>query len=180
MFYGWWIVFACAAIIVLAGGPFFYGFSVFVDPLVQDFGWSTLATAAAFSLRSEVSAIAAPVAGVLVDRFGSRRVIIGGVLGVFAGFLCLSQIDGLWAFYASFCLVSAGINFCGTQSATTVASHWFRRRRSSALTLVTIGGALSGLTVPVLAWMVATAAGAPPSCGGQQACWPRVCLWPCS
>lgn len=101
IFYGWWIVFTCATLIVVCGGPFFYGFSVLVEPLLQEFGWSTLAMAAAFSFRSEVSAFAAPVAGFLVDRFGPRTVMAAGVLIVAGGLLWLSSVSELWTFYAS-------------------------------------------------------------------------------
>src|SRR5204862_3233218 len=52
------------------------------------------------------------------------------------------------------CLVSVGTNFCSSQSSSIVISRWFRRRRSRALTFVTVGGAISGLTVPALAWSV--------------------------
>lgn len=154
-FPGWWMVGACAAIIVLAGGPFFYGFSVLVTPLQEEFGWTTLATAAAFSLRSEATAIAAPLTGVLIDRFGPRTVMVAGIIGVAAGFLWLSAINDLLAFYAAVFLISVGTTFCASQPAAIVISRWFVRLRSRAFTFVTMGGALSGLTVPVLAATVA-------------------------
>src|SRR3990172_4598143 len=95
-FFGWWIVFASAASVSLTGGPFFCGFSPLFDPLIAEFGWSRAATSFAFSLRSEVGGIAAPAVGLLVDRVGSRRVMVVGVLAVALGFVLLSRVQDLW------------------------------------------------------------------------------------
>ncbi|GAF88176.1 unnamed protein product, partial [marine sediment metagenome] len=67
-FFGWWVVFASAVIVFLTGGTFFYGFSVLFNPIVREFGWSRAAVSFAFSLRTEVGGIAAPIVGFLVDR----------------------------------------------------------------------------------------------------------------
>ena len=66
-YYGWWIVFASAAIIFLSAGTFFYGFGLLVAPLTREFGWSRAAISAAFSLRTEVGGIAAPLVGFAID-----------------------------------------------------------------------------------------------------------------
>lgn len=127
-----------------------------MEPLLDEFGWSTLALAAAFSFRSEVSAVASPVAGFLVDRFGPRSVMAAGVVVVAGGLVWLSTVGELWTFYASVCLVSVGTTFCSSQSSAIVIARWFRRQRSRALTFVTVGGAISGLTVPLLALTVSS------------------------
>ena len=112
-FFGWWVVFASAAIVFLTGGTFFYGFSALFDPLVAEFGWSRAATSFAFSLRSEVGGIAAPAVGFLVDRVGSRRVMVVGVLAVALGFVLLSRVQNLWAFYGSVVVIAIGISAAG-------------------------------------------------------------------
>ncbi len=49
-FYGWWIVFAAAAINLLTGATFFYGFGVFFTPILNEFGWTNTQVALAMSL----------------------------------------------------------------------------------------------------------------------------------
>jgi len=78
-YYGWWIVFASATIVFLSAGTFFYGFGLLVGPLTDEFGWSRAAVSAAFSLRTEVGGVAAPLVGFGVDRVGVRRLLIVGV-----------------------------------------------------------------------------------------------------
>jgi C4-dicarboxylate transporter len=63
LYYGWWIVFASAAIVFLSAGTFFYGFGLVVGPLTAEFGWSRAAIWAAFLLGTEVGGVAAPVVG---------------------------------------------------------------------------------------------------------------------
>ena len=47
-------------------------------PLVADFHWSRGLTAGAQPLSTVLPGLLAPVAGILVDRFGPRRVILAG------------------------------------------------------------------------------------------------------
>ncbi len=155
LYYGWWIAGASAAIILVAAGVFYYGFGLLVDPLRQEFGWSTVAVAAAFSVRSEVSAFGAPLVGVLVDRFGPRAVITAGIIAVALGFLALSMVGDLVSFYAAIVFIAIGTNFCNTQPASVLVARWFQHHRSRALTVLAMGGGLSGLTVPAFAWAIA-------------------------
>jgi hypothetical protein len=40
IFYGWWIVLACLIINLYVGSILFFGFTAFIDPLNNEFGWS--------------------------------------------------------------------------------------------------------------------------------------------
>jgi len=155
-FFGWWVVFASAAIVFLTGGTFFYGFSALFDPLVAEFGWSRAATSFAFSLRSEVGGIAAPAVGFLVDRVGSRRVMVVGVLAVALGFVLLSRVQDLWAFYGSVVVIAIGISAAGGSVGIVAITHWFRRRRGRALAFMSMGAGTSGVMVVVLVWLIST------------------------
>ncbi len=155
-FYGWWIVFACAAIIFLSAGTFFYGFGLLVGPLTAEFGWSRAAVSAAFSLRTEVGGIAAPVVGFVVDRAGVRRLMVVGVWIVPVGFVLLSRVDSLLAFYGAVIVIAIGGSLTGGAISTVAIAHWFRRRRGRALGLMTFGGGVSGVTAVGLAWLIAS------------------------
>lgn len=156
LYYGWYLAAASAMIILVAAGVFYYGFGLLVDPLRSEFGWSALAVGAAFSLRSEVSAFSAPLVGVFIDRFGPRVVMTAGIIGVAVGFVALSQVQDLVAFYAAIIFIAAATNLCNTQPASVLVARWFLHNRSRALTLLAMGGGLSGLTVPLFAWAVGT------------------------
>ncbi|MBI4499201.1 MAG: MFS transporter [Chloroflexi bacterium] len=154
IFYGWWVVFSSAAIILLTGATFFYGFGVFFQPIIDEFGWSNTQVALASSLRSEVSAFAAPLIGLAVDRFGVRRVLIAGVLIVGLGFGALAQVQDLLSFYLAMSLIAIGTSASGGSAGIVAVSRWFVRKRSRALALMTLGAGFSGVMVPVIAMLV--------------------------
>ena len=154
VFFGWWVVFASAAIVFLTGGTFFYGFGALFDPLVQEFGWSRAATAFAFSLRSEVGGLAAPGVGFLVDRLGSRRLMAVGVTLVALGFFLLSRIETLWGFYGAVVVIAIGMSATGGPVGMVAIAHWFRQRRGRALAVMTMGAGASGVMVVVLAALI--------------------------
>lgn len=155
-FFGWWVVFASAAIVFLTGGTFFYGFGALFNPIVNEFGWSRASVSLAFSLRSEVGGLAAPVVGFMVDRVGSRRLMIIGVALVSLGFVLLSRIESLWTFYGAVIVIAIGMSATGGPVGMVAIAHWFRRRRGRALAAMTVGAGTSGVMVLVLAVLIST------------------------
>jgi sugar phosphate permease len=155
IFYGWWIVFCAAAIVFLSAGTFFYGFGLLVGPLTAEFGWSRAAVSVGFSLRTEVGGIAAPLVGVLVDRVGVRRLTTIGIVIVAIGFVLLSRVHSLPAFYVSIFIIAVGMSATGGANAATIIAKWFRRHRGRALGLMTFGGGLGGLSAIVFAELIA-------------------------
>lgn len=150
IFFGWWVVFASACIVFLTGGTFFYGFGAIFNPIVREFGWSRASVSLAFSLRSEVSGLAAPVVGFLVDRVGSRRLMMIGVTLVALGFVLLSRIETLWGFYGAVFVIAIGMSATGGPVGMVAIAHWFRKRRGRALAVMTAGAGASGVMVLVL------------------------------
>jgi MFS family permease len=153
-FFGWWVVFASATITLLTGGTFFYGFGTLFNPIVGEFGWSRAAISFAFSLRSEVGGLAAPVVGLLVDRMGSRRLMTVGVVLVVLGFVLLSRIQSLWGFYGAVVVIAVGMSAAAGPVGMVAIAHWFRRRRGRALAMMTVGAGVSGVMVVVLSGLI--------------------------
>jgi OFA family oxalate/formate antiporter-like MFS transporter len=154
LFYGWWVVFGSAGIIFLTGGTFFYGFGTLITPMTKEFGWSRAAIAGAFSLRTELGGVWAPVVGYLVDRVGPRRLLLTGVFLVGTGFILLSRIQALWHLYAVAALIAIGIGATAGPVAMAAVAYWFHKKRGRALALMTVGGGSSGVMVVVLAALI--------------------------
>jgi sugar phosphate permease len=155
LYYGWWIVFASAAIVFLSAGTFFYGFGLLIGPLTAEFGWSRAAISAAFSLRTEVGGVAAPIVGFAVDRTGVRRLTLAGIVVVAAGFVMLSRMQSQAEFFVAIVVLAIGMSATGGATAAVVISHWFRRYRGRALGLMTLGGGTGGLAALAFAWLIA-------------------------
>ena len=90
-----------------------------------------------------------PWQGWLVDRVGSRRVARVGVVVLATGLLLFSQVHNLWQFYGAFIVMAVGSSLMGYLTLTSLMVQWFDRRRSTALSLNSVGGALAGMLLPL-------------------------------
>ena len=80
---------------IIGFGTMFYAFGSVVPALSADLGITSGTAFAAFSLALLVGAMAAPVAGRLVDSFGARRVMAAGSALAALSLTTLSQSQGL-------------------------------------------------------------------------------------
>ena len=146
IFYGWWVVLATSLIHFWGAGTFFYSFTAFFNPLVNEFGWSYAATSFAASLRIIEGGIASPLIGWATDRFGARRLLLlGSILGG-TGFVLLSLINSLWNFYLVYIFISIGSSLVFPVPGWTAVTNWFDKRRGIALGILSgaigLGGGL--------------------------------------
>jgi MFS family permease len=150
----WWIVFACACGLVAgAGSVVIFTFGVFLKPVTEDLGISRGDLSTALGASTWLTALACPIVGWLIDRFGARRVMIPGIL-LFA--LAVANFGFMQAKPMALIFVTFGIaSFIGgiqTPIAyAAVISRWFNRRRGLALGLATAGVGLGVALMPQLA-----------------------------
>src|SRR5438094_10552797 len=89
---------------------FFQGFQAFFLPILSELGWSRTLLSGAFSLRQLENGLASPIVGLLVDRFGARKIIVIGILIAGAGMAMLSQVSDPVLFYIAFLWISIGMS----------------------------------------------------------------------
>jgi MFS family permease len=124
---------------------------------VEDFGWTRGATAAAFSISSVVQGVFSPVVGMLVDRLGPKRVMLGGALVLGVACMLSSRVNSLWALYLTVGVLAA----CGVCAVSWVPSgsliaRWFTERRGSMMGLAFSGMGAGVLVVgPLAQWLIA-------------------------
>ena len=153
MFYGWWVVLASATGLAVHFGPILaVTFGVFFIPLQETFGWSRSEISLAFALATLGLSLAQPIAGISVDRYGARRVIMPAAvlfgLGVMSFYLLSAA---LWHLYLLYFLL--GVVGTGTTPVpfAKVISQWFDRRRGLALALTIAGSSVGTVIMPPLA-----------------------------
>ena len=154
IYYGWWIILACALINLYVGGIVFFGFTAFFAPIRDEFGWSYAQISFAVSLRGMEVGIFSPIAGFLVDRFGTKKIILWGVITVGFGFILLSVTHTLAMFYASFVLISFGASGCTSVVTQTAVANWFHRKIGLALGLMGSGIGAGGFIVLLIVRLI--------------------------
>ena len=150
IFYGWWIVGAAFFIALYVGGVVLYGFTAFFEPIANELGWSYTQISLAASLRGLEIGIFAPVVGILVDRWGPRRLMFGGIFVTTAGLILLSATTSLGVFYGAFALIAIGMSASTSTVLMTAIANWFRRKIGIASGIAICGFGFSGLVVPLI------------------------------
>jgi MFS family permease len=152
IFYGWRMTAAACGIQFLLAALLIQSFGLYIATLSDDLGWSKTALSGAAALQSVEAAIIGPLLGWVVDRFGPQSMIRWGMLIFGVGLLCLSQVDSLAGFYVSAVLMALGTSLCGYFPLSVALVQWFERLRARALSIMSLGLALGGLAVPLVAW----------------------------
>ena len=149
-FYGWRIVAASSAAVVLTAPGQTAAVSAFIEPMLGDLGLSRTALSTAYLVGTLTGAAAMPAVGRALDRFGVRRTmaVVGVVFGAFL--IGLSTVTGIVGVTAGF----VGIRMAGQGAlgliATTATALWFTRRRGAAVGVVSAIGAAGISLAPVL------------------------------
>ena len=150
VFYGWWLVgitlFTLTAIIT----PIFQGLGFFFVALERHFGWSRAVLSVPFSLSRVEGAILGPIEGYLVDRFGSRLIILIGLTILGAGFVGFSMVQGVLGYYITFLVIFAGAGLGGFIPLIAAINNWFHRHRTKAMAIGMIGINLGALLAPFI------------------------------
>ncbi|MCJ2177400.1 MFS transporter [Novosphingobium album (ex Hu et al. 2023)] len=129
-----------------------YSLGTFIGPLEKEFGWSRTALSSGLTIFAGISMLGGPFVGMAVDRFGTRKLAIAGMVLSGLSFAAFSLLSGsmmqwiaLYVVYGVFALAikstvwSAGI------------SSIFTSARSLALAVVLSGSAIGQTLAPVIA-----------------------------
>jgi len=127
---------------------------MFIEPLTAEFGWSRAFVSTGFTAASIITALISPFFGVAIDRWGSRRIALPGILATVLCICAFSTVNGsptqwvmMWSIYAIISIsvkttvwtaavvrrftaaqgLALGITLCGIAAAQVVLaplSHW--------------------------------------------------------
>ncbi|MFC1983291.1 MFS transporter [Chloroflexota bacterium] len=154
MFYGWWILTLGFLGSAFYGATIFYGFTAYFNPLVEEFGWSYTAISLVASFRGLESGLMEFPVGLLLDRFGSRRIVFVCCILIGLSFIALSIINSLVQFYLIFILIFLGGSGLGPVFITYIISQWFRKRFGLAFGIAMVGYGAGGFAVPMIVYLL--------------------------
>ncbi|CAD5254944.1 Major Facilitator Superfamily protein [Bosea sp. 62] len=139
-------------------GALYYAFAVLAPGMTKSLGWAPEWTYGGFALGLLAGGFAAPLAGRLIDRYGTRRMMSIGCVLASLSLFALSKAEGLISYYAAMIaleVVSTLVLYDAAFTALTQAHGANARRAISKLTL--IGGFASTLFWPLTTALLAQA-----------------------
>ncbi len=147
--YGWVMVFVVFLLSALAFGAL-GSISVFLKPLVTEFGWSRGQTSFGYTVISFSSAVFGVLWGYIADRFGTRWFGLIAAFAMSGSLFALSQQASILQFYGLYFLFGAFGNAMVTSPLFANVGFWFTHKPGLALGVTASGGAVGQAVVPYL------------------------------
>jgi MFS family permease len=129
LYYGWIVVAITALTLIISAGvrsaP-----GVLVVPLQEDLGWSRGTISFAVSIGLVLFGLGGPFSGLLINRWGPRRVMLIGLLLMSLSMVLSAQMTQIWQlnlFWGALSGVGTGV--VALVLGATVATRWFVARR---------------------------------------------------
>jgi MFS family permease len=122
-------------------------FSLFLRPMETDFGWSRSMVTLPYMFAMLGWGAGAVLFGKLADDYGARRVILGGILLMAAGFLGMSLSANVWQLSLTYgAMVGMAMGACGLAIASLLVSqHYDAKSRGLAVSVLQTSAPLSPL-----------------------------------
>ena len=148
-FSGWRILALASITAALTGPGQTIGVSVFVDHFIADLGISRSQVATAYLVGTLVAALGLPRVGRYIDRAGVRRsmTVIGVAFGV--ALVGMAGVQGLAALTIGFFAIRLTGQGSLSLVSTVSVTHWFNRKRGTALGIFSTATGIMMSLVPV-------------------------------
>jgi MFS family permease len=150
----WWVVFASfCGLFVGAGVINVFTMNVFIKPITEDLGIGRGLFGSAMTFNSAANAVACPLIGWAISRWGLRRVMMPGIVLCALATASYGLIQAT-PFALTYLIFILGGFVAGCQSPipyATATAQWFDRQRGIALGLAIAGVGLGTALVPKLA-----------------------------
>jgi MFS family permease len=151
-----WIILAAACVLNIVSRADSASFGVFIDPLVQEFGWKRGDISFAYSLAFLFGLPAVVIMGWLGDRFGARPIMVCAGLMIGAGTVLLGTITELWHFYLFYGLFVGSLGHAAyTVLLPVIVTRWFHRHMGIAVGIYWAAQGLGPVIfAPLFRWML--------------------------
>jgi MFS family permease len=153
--YGWLVVglmFAMLSLVMTARSSL----GLMMPVWEQELGWSRRFVSTGGAVMLTTLAVAAPVAGLLLDRFGARALYTIGLALSAAVLAAAAAMTEPWQFIAVFCVLGGmAFSIISAPLASTTAALYFERNRALATSAASSGASGGQLVLmPLLAVLV--------------------------
>jgi sugar phosphate permease len=150
--YGW-LVAAVTFLTMLATAGAMGSVGVLIQPLEQEFGWTTAEISSALAIRLVFFGLFAPFAAAFMNRFGIRQVVTAALAMIAFGILLSFRMTALWQMMLLWgVVVGIGTGMTALVLGATIAARWFEQRRGLVVGLLTASNATGQLVfLPLLA-----------------------------
>ncbi|MBM3343538.1 MAG: MFS transporter [Betaproteobacteria bacterium] len=153
-----WIVLVAAMVLNVVSRADQSSFGVFIDPLVDQFGWKRGDISFAYSLAFLIGLPAVALMGWAGDRYGARQLMVIASLFIGVGTVLLGTVKELWQFYLYYSLFVGSVGHAAfSVLLPVIMTRWFHRHMGVTLGLYWAAQGLGPVIfAPLFRWQIET------------------------
>ena len=148
---GFWIALLCMVVVTVSNGLINSGLSVYDEVLLEHFDVSI----GQLKLRDSISFLGSSLfvlmAGVWVDRHGTKRTLMVGLVLLALVYSAYPMATSLTQVYGLHVLFAVVLACAGNMTAIVTAAHAFPDRKGLAIGMAVAGTSVGGILIPPLA-----------------------------
>lgn len=149
IYYGWVIVFLIALATFFQTAETLPVQSVFLKPMTEEFGWNRTVFTGALAIGTVLGGLISLVIGPLIDRIGTRWILVTGLFILGSCVILLATINSLWQFYLLQIVGRMVAMGCIALSAGIVIPKWFVSKRGRAAAISQLGLRAGNTVTPI-------------------------------
>jgi MFS family permease len=147
-FFPWLMVMIAMLALTFSNGMGITGLPIFDQSLLDAFGWDRENLKRGPFITFALTALLAPIAGIVIDKVGVKKVMALGFLLLTISYYLLSQMQSLTDMYIAYALLGAMLACAGLNANMILVSSWFQKNRGTAIGLALVGTSLGGTIMP--------------------------------
>ena len=142
--YKWVVVAVCFALIMITLGFCSSTKSLYLDVVCDNLGIDRSAFSLNDSCRFIANAIVNLFFGALVHKFGTKKLMLAGIVCLLGAMALYATAINLWMFYLGGVLLGIGFSWTGTTMIGCVINKWCRENRGTIMGAVLAANGLGG------------------------------------
>ncbi len=145
---GWWVLLGLMLVYFGSNGLLTNSLQLFYPVFTEEFGWDTETVTRPASVMFFLGAITSPFAGILLDRYSTRHIMLIGLIAISIGLFFLSRMQNQTQMLIIYAVFACGLSLGGMASNMLVLSRWFKAKIGLAAGLLLMSSSLGGAVLP--------------------------------
>ncbi len=135
-------------LLIVTNGMTFSGITIFDEAILNEFGW----TKSELKFRDLVNLVASslimPFVGVLIDKYGVKKMMIIGLTLIAVLYYMYSMIQTTYHMYAIHLVFAFAVSGAGTLATVIMVSQRVTNKRGTAIGIALAGTSAGGIIIP--------------------------------
>lgn len=146
----WFVLLGLMLTYAATNGIIVHTLPLIYPSLIDEFGWTATQITLPATVFYVFGAISSPPAGVLLDRFSPRTVMLCGASGIILSLFFLGVAQTLWQMVVIYFCFGIFLSLCGLAASMVILTRWFRGLHGRATGFLLMSSSVGGALFPLI------------------------------